>query len=52
MTWLVLIWTALIVLWVNAERFAPAAKLRHLWQHAAAPIVRAAHRGAEQPPAE
>jgi hypothetical protein len=52
MTWLVLIWTALIVLWVNSERFAPAAKLRHLWQHAAAPIVRATKRGAKQPPAE
>jgi hypothetical protein len=52
MTWLVLIWTALIVLWVNAERFAPGAKLRHLWQHAAAPIVRAAHRQPEEPPAE
>ena len=52
MTWLVLIWTALIVLWVNAERCAPAAKLRHLWQHAAAPIVRATKYEAKQPPAQ
>ena len=52
MTWLVLIWTALIVLWVNAERFAPAAKLRQLWQHAAAAIIRATHHDAKQSPSE
>jgi hypothetical protein len=50
MTWLVLIWTALIVIWVNAERFAPAAKLRGLWRHAAAPSTRAAHPPGKEPP--
>jgi hypothetical protein len=50
--WLLLIWMALIVIWVNAERFAPAAKLRHLWQQAPAPIARAAHHEAKQPPPE
>jgi hypothetical protein len=51
MTWLVLIWTASIVIWVNAERFAPAAKLRHFWRHAATPVTRGAHpTGEETPP--
>jgi hypothetical protein len=49
-TWLVLIWTVLIVLWVTAERFAPAAKLRDLWRHAAAPITRGAHPPGEDTP--
>jgi hypothetical protein len=51
-SWLLLIWTALIVIWVNAERFAPAAKLWHLCKRAAAPVARAAQHEGKRPPPE
>jgi hypothetical protein len=48
--WLILIWTALIVVWVNAERFAPGVKLRHLWGLAASPFARAVRHARGGPP--